>query len=106
MRDMHKVVDLGAFTDHGGAERSPVNGGICADLHVVLDDNIADLQSLLMRALVKDILVLQLDISGDGDGAEAVVAIGQLSRFAEMVNGVRTQPADFPDLGFVAESGF
>ena len=46
--DLHLVVDLGALPDHGVAARSTVDRGIGADLHVVLDDDPADLGHLLV----------------------------------------------------------
>ena len=41
MPDMHEIIDLYAFTDSRVIERSPVNGCICPNLHVIgyLDDS-------------------------------------------------------------------
>ena len=49
--DLHEVVDLGAGADAGLPDRRPVDRRIRADLHVVLDDEPADLRDLLVRAV-------------------------------------------------------
>ena len=46
--DLHEVVDLGALADHRVAAGAPVDGGVGADLDVVLDDDAADLRHLEM----------------------------------------------------------
>ncbi len=43
---LHQVVDLGALADHGIAYRTAVDGGTCADFHIVLDDDAPDLRDL------------------------------------------------------------
>ena len=55
MGDLDQVIDLGATPDDGGAERAPVDGHIGADLHVVHDDDLADLRDLAMDPAVEDI---------------------------------------------------
>ena len=44
--DLDEIVDLGALADHGVADGAAVDGGAGADLHVVLDDDPADLRHL------------------------------------------------------------
>ena len=44
--DLHQVVDLGALADHRVRQRAPVDRGVGADLHVVADDDAADLGHL------------------------------------------------------------
>ena len=39
VRDLHQIVDLGAFADDGITGRAAVDRGIGADFHVVLDDD-------------------------------------------------------------------
>ena len=43
--------------DDGGAERAAVNGGVGADLDIVVDDHIADLKHFAMPALVEHVAV-------------------------------------------------
>src|SRR5690606_26183585 len=43
MSHLHEVIDLGAFADDGGAHGSTVNGGVCTDVHIVLQYHIPDL---------------------------------------------------------------
>src|SRR5450830_1320895 len=43
---LDKVVDLGAFTDHGVANGAAVDGSAGADLDIVLDDDAPDLRHL------------------------------------------------------------
>ena len=50
MADVHQIIDLDAATDDGGIERSPVNGSVGADLHVVADLQAADLRKGLVAA--------------------------------------------------------
>src|SRR5438045_4450527 len=48
--DVHQIIDLDAATDHGGIERSPINGSVGADLHVVANLQAADLRKGLVAA--------------------------------------------------------
>ncbi len=57
VRDMHQIINLGALADDGGTKRSAVNSRVGADLHVVVDDYIADLQHLAVAALVEHVAV-------------------------------------------------
>ena len=53
--DMDQVVDFRALADDGGAERAAVNGGIGADLDIVVDDDVAELKHFPVAALVEHI---------------------------------------------------
>ena len=57
MGDMDEIVDFRALADDGGAERGAVDGCVSADLHIVVDDDIADLQHLAMTALIQNVAV-------------------------------------------------
>ncbi len=46
--DLHEIVDLRALTDHRVEHMAAVDRGIGADLHIVLDDDAADLRNLGM----------------------------------------------------------
>ena len=53
VRDMHEVVDLGAPADDGGPERTAVDRSVGPDLHVVLNNYIAHLQHLAVKAFIQ-----------------------------------------------------
>src|SRR5207253_11079636 len=53
MRDLNKVIYLGAFADDGRSQRAAINGDISADLNVVPEDDLADLGYLVMDTRVK-----------------------------------------------------
>jgi hypothetical protein len=55
VRDVHEVVDLGALAYDGGAERAAVDRSVGPDLHVVLNNYIADLQHLAVKAFIQHI---------------------------------------------------
>src|SRR5258706_2103927 len=55
VRDLHEVVNLRALADDGRAERAAVNRHIRADLHVVADDEVADLWNFAVDAAVGNI---------------------------------------------------
>ena len=55
MRDLDEVVDLGTAPDDRRAERRPIDRHVRADLHVVLDDDGADLRDLDARLPVLDV---------------------------------------------------
>ena len=55
VRDLDEVVDLGPLPDHGVADGAAVDGGIGADLDVVLDDDAADLRNLAVAAGARQI---------------------------------------------------
>src|SRR5436309_825739 len=44
--DLHLIVDLGSLADHGIAVAAAVDGGVGADLDIVLDDHPPDLHDL------------------------------------------------------------
>mgnify|MGYP003349801727 CR=1 FL=1 len=46
MCDLYEVVELGTFPDDRGTDRGPVDRCIGTDLHLVLDDHVADLGDL------------------------------------------------------------
>ena len=46
MTDLDEIIDLRPRPNVGGAEGGPVNGGACADFHVVVDIDLADLRRL------------------------------------------------------------
>ena len=72
VRDMHEVVYLGPLSDDGGAERGAVNGTVGPDLHVVVDDHVANLQHFAMAALVENIAVAVRADDRAGVDADAV----------------------------------
>src|SRR4051812_36264834 len=51
MGDLYEVIELGAGFYDGGTHGSPVDSGIGADLHVILQDNIADLGNLFKASV-------------------------------------------------------
>src|SRR5207247_7501345 len=50
--DLHEVVDLRSLADHRFADGAAVDGGVRADLDVVLDPHAADLRHLVMPPLL------------------------------------------------------
>jgi hypothetical protein len=57
MRHVDQIINLRALADDGGPERATVNGRIGADLDVVVDDDIADLQHFAVAAFVENITI-------------------------------------------------
>jgi len=57
VRNMHEVVDLRALADDRGPKGSAIDGRVGADLHIVVDDHVADLQHLAVTALVEHVTV-------------------------------------------------
>src|SRR6516225_456259 len=55
VRDVHEVVDLGALADDGGAERAAVDRSVGPDLHIVVNNYIAHLQHLAVKAFIQHI---------------------------------------------------
>src|SRR5262249_5759277 len=47
---LHQIIDFGAFADNRILKCPAVDGGVGADLHVVLDDDAADLRDLEVAA--------------------------------------------------------
>ena len=54
VRDLDEIIELDAAADDRRLEGSPVDAGICADLHVVFDDHLADLGKLDVAFTVPD----------------------------------------------------
>src|ERR1035438_10327942 len=52
---LHQVINLGALADDRRPESAAINGHIRPDLHVVADDDIADLRNLAVRAVVEHV---------------------------------------------------
>ena len=78
--DLHQIVDLGALADHGVADRAAVDGGAGADLHVVLDDDPADLRDLAMAVGAHHVAEAVLADRGSRDGRYAVADQGMGDR--------------------------
>jgi len=57
VRHVHKVVDFRSRANHGGAQGAAINRHIRANLDIVVDDDVADLQHLSMPAFVENITV-------------------------------------------------
>src|SRR5215471_7930983 len=76
--DLYQVVDLGAFADDGIAIGAAIDGGAGADLHVVLNDDAADLQHFAVTACSHHIAesVLANGAAGMNDHAIPDQAIG------------------------------
>ena len=47
----HQVIDLGPAADHRGANRGPVNGGVRADLYLILQNHGASLGNFVDRTV-------------------------------------------------------
>ncbi len=55
--DMDKVVDLGSLAYDSRSERGAVNGCVGPDLHVVMDNDIADLQDFAVPSFIEHVTV-------------------------------------------------
>ena len=75
VRHMDEVVDLRAFANDGGAERAAVNGGIGADLDVVVDDDIAELKHFPVAALVQHVTEAVRADDGAGMDGDAMAEL-------------------------------
>src|SRR5882757_2865927 len=53
--DVNKVVELHAFGDASVVQRAAIDGGVCADLHLVGDLHDADLRKFPVAAIAIDI---------------------------------------------------
>src|ERR1041384_8629088 len=53
--DLHQIIHFCSAPKHRGPERAPVNRNIGADLDIVPDENIADLQDFYMHAGFGDV---------------------------------------------------
>ncbi len=72
VRDVNEVVNFRALADDGGAERAAINGRVRADFHVVVNDDIADLQHFAVPAFVENITVTVRADDGAGVDRHAV----------------------------------
>src|SRR5262245_45438826 len=89
--DLHQVVDLGAFADHGVAVGAAVDSGPGPDLHVILHDDAADLQDLAVTGRSHDVAeaILSNSAAGMDDDAIPDQAVGNHG-----VGADRALPAD------------
>ena len=71
VRDMHEIINLRALANDGGAQRTAVNGCVGADLHVVVDDDIADLQNFSVTAFVEHVAITVRTDNSSGVNAHA-----------------------------------
>src|SRR5262245_27060425 len=55
VRNLHQVINLRAIADHRRTQRTAVNRDVRADLHVVVNDDIANLGNLAMDAFIKHV---------------------------------------------------
>src|SRR5438477_10414741 len=55
MRDLDESIDFSAFTYDSRAQRSPIDGYVGADLHVIVNNHVTDLRHLQVRSLIKHI---------------------------------------------------
>src|SRR5450756_1399569 len=72
VRDVNEVVNLRALTDDGRAERGAINGRVRADFHVVVNNDVADLQHFAMAAFVEYIAVAVRADDGSGVNGDAI----------------------------------
>src|SRR3954463_7944909 len=72
VRDMDEVVDFRAVADDSRAESSAIDGDIGADLDVVANDDVADLQNFAMTAFVENVAVAVGADDGSGVDGDAV----------------------------------
>ena len=55
MGNLHEVVYLAALADNGVAQRATIDGRVCADLDVILNDGSPELRKFLLASFGKDI---------------------------------------------------
>ena len=55
VRDLNEVINLRAFADDGRSEGAAIDCHVRADLHVVVDDDVADLRHLAVFAFIEDV---------------------------------------------------
>ena len=70
--DLHEVVDLSAFADHGVALRAPVNRAVCPNLDIVRDHHAADLRDFSVMILVENVAVAVGANHGAGMNADTI----------------------------------
>src|SRR5438309_1658273 len=72
VRDLDEVVDLCSFADDRRPQCAPIDGHTRADLHVIADDDIADLWHFAMDAVVQHVAVTVRTDDGTGVDTDAV----------------------------------
>src|ERR1017187_9090025 len=72
---MDKVVDFGALTNDGGAERAAVNAGVGTDLDVVMDHDVAELKHFPVAALVEHVAKAVRTDDGAGVDGDAMAEL-------------------------------
>src|ERR1700730_11030923 len=93
MGDMDEVVDFGPLADDGGAERGAVDGCVSADLDIVVNDDVTDLQHLAMATFIQHIAVTVRTNHAAGVKSDSV------SDLASCVNDhIRVEANIIPDL--------
>src|ERR1700676_3902147 len=55
VRNLDQVINLRAFADDRRTERSPINGHVRADFHVIANDHVANLRHLAMETAVEHV---------------------------------------------------
>ena len=55
MGDLDQVVDFGSAPDDGGSQGAAIDGYICADFNVVVNDHLSDLGDFPVLAVVEDV---------------------------------------------------
>ena len=85
VRNLDQVVDLGAFADKRRSRRSTVDGGVGADLDIVLNNNTAHLRDFQMAVSTwhKAEAVLSDCCAAESDH-DHNVALDQLKRFCDV----------------------
>src|SRR5579871_1796876 len=76
VRDMYEVVDLRALADDRGTEGATVNGRVGADLHIIMDDHVTDLQHLAVAAFVEHVAVAIRANDGASMDSDAMANLG------------------------------
>src|SRR5438477_6892803 len=69
---VNEVIDFGAFADDGRTEGRAVDGSVGANLHIVLNNDVANLQNLAMATFVQHITVTIRPDDGTSMDAHAV----------------------------------
>ena len=107
VRDLHEVVDLGAFANDRWAQRTAVNRHVRADFHVVADDDVADLRHLAVNAAVLHITETvranhragmnahapaDFRVRINGDVRKQVHVVAELRIVADTIAGLQDRP--------------
>ncbi len=67
-----QIVDLRVLADHGVGQRAAVDGGVGADLHIVLDDDAPDLRDLFRSLIAENIAEAVLADAGAAVDEDAI----------------------------------